>query len=216
MVPRQRPKVSLQWCQMRVMASQITENSIASSKLHSGQQERKHQSSLWWPVDSSHIGLAMLKVFPRHDVIRHEMTSSVMKAIVKDTNQYIETPTWSHSAKLIHIRDVTMSAMTSQIAGVLIVYSAVCSSRSKKTTKLRVTGICVGNSPVTGEFPAQMASSAENVSIWWRHHANCRYHKVALNIRTSPWYSSNNSKVSVVTVKSPNSTKIQFLVTIWD
>ena len=22
----------------------------------------------------------------------------------------------------------------------------------------------------TGEFPAQMASNAENVSIWWRHH----------------------------------------------
>ena len=25
-------------------------------------------------------------------------------------------------------------------------------------------------SPATGEFPAQMASNAENVSIWWRHH----------------------------------------------
>ena len=42
--------------------------------------------------------------------------------------------------------------------------------RSKKTSKLRVTGFCEGNSPVTGEFPAQMASNAENVSIWWRHH----------------------------------------------
>ena len=41
---------------------------------------------------------------------------------------------------------------------------------SKKTPKLRVTGLCVGNSPVTGEFPAQRASNAENVSIWWRHH----------------------------------------------
>ena len=42
--------------------------------------------------------------------------------------------------------------------------------RSKKTSKLRVTGLCAGNSPVTGEFPAQRASNAENVSIWWRHH----------------------------------------------
>ena len=42
--------------------------------------------------------------------------------------------------------------------------------RSRKTALLRVTGLCVGNSPVTGEFPAQMASNAENVSIWWRHH----------------------------------------------
>ena len=42
--------------------------------------------------------------------------------------------------------------------------------RSKNTSKLRVTGLCAGNSPETGEFPAQMASNAENVSIWWRHH----------------------------------------------
>ena len=42
--------------------------------------------------------------------------------------------------------------------------------RSKKTSKLRVTDLCAGNSPGTGEFSAQMASNAENVSIWWRHH----------------------------------------------
>ena len=41
--------------------------------------------------------------------------------------------------------------------------------RSKKTSKPRVTGLCTGNSPVTGEFPTQKASHAENVSIWWRH-----------------------------------------------
>ena len=42
--------------------------------------------------------------------------------------------------------------------------------RSKKTSKLSVTGLCAGNSPGTGEFPAEMASNAETVSIWWRHH----------------------------------------------
>ena len=41
---------------------------------------------------------------------------------------------------------------------------------SKKTSKLHVTGLCAGDLPGTGEFPAQMASNAENVSIWWRHH----------------------------------------------
>ena len=46
--------------------------------------------------------------------------------------------------------------------------------RSKKTSKLRVTGLCVVNSPGTGEFSAQMASYAENVSIWWRHHGITR------------------------------------------
>ena len=43
---------------------------------------------------------------------------------------------------------------------------------------LRVTGLCVGNSPGTGEFPEQMASNAENVSISWRHHDK---------INTSQW-----------------------------
>ena len=39
-----------------------------------------------------------------------------------------------------------------------------------KKSKLRVTGLCEGNSPVTGEFPAQRASNTENASISWRHH----------------------------------------------
>ena len=43
--------------------------------------------------------------------------------------------------------------------------------RSKKTSKLHVTGLCEGNSPMTGEFPSQRASNAENVSISWRHHS---------------------------------------------
>ena len=43
--------------------------------------------------------------------------------------------------------------------------------RSKKTSKLRVICLCAGNSPVTGEFPAQMARNAENVFTVRRHHA---------------------------------------------
>ena len=37
--------------------------------------------------------------------------------------------------------------------------------RSKKLSKLRATGLCAGNSPVTGEFPTQRAINAEDVSI---------------------------------------------------
>ena len=43
-------------------------------------------------------------------------------------------------------------------------------SRSTKPSKLRVTGLCGVNSPLAGEYRAQRASTAENVSIWWRHH----------------------------------------------
>ena len=42
---------------------------------------------------------------------------------------------------------------------------------SKKTSQFRVIGLCEGNPPVIGEFSSQRTSNAENVSIWWRHHA---------------------------------------------
>ena len=43
-----------------------------------------------------------------------------------------------------HYDDVIMSAMASQITSLTIVYSR---HRSKKTSNLRVTGLCEGNSP---------------------------------------------------------------------
>ena len=64
-----------------------------------------------------------------------------------------------------------MGKMASLITSLIIVYSTVYSGADeRKKSKLRATGLCVGNSPGTGEFPAQKASDAENVSIWWRHH----------------------------------------------
>ena len=50
----------------------------------------------------------------------------------------------------LHYCDIIMGTMASQITSLTIVYST--------------------DLPVTGEFPAQRASYAENVSIWWRHH----------------------------------------------
>ena len=75
-----------------------------------------------------------------------------------------------------HYSDAIIGAMASQITSLAIVYSTVYfRRRSKKTSKLRVTGLFVGNSPVTGELPTQRASNAENVSIWWRNYVN-RHH----------------------------------------
>ena len=48
--------------------------------------------------------------------------------------------------------------------------------KSKKTSKLRVNGLCVGNSPETGEFPAQKASNAESVTIWWLDYVEKKKH----------------------------------------
>ena len=71
-----------------------------------------------------------------------------------------------------HYCDIIMGTMASQITSSTIVYSNFYSGADqKKKSKLCITGLCVWNSPVTGEFPAQMASNAENVSIWWCHDA---------------------------------------------
>ena len=67
--------------------------------------------------------------------------------------------------------DVIMGMMASQITSLMIVYWTFYSGvDQRKHQKLSVTGLCEGNSPVTGEFPAQRSSNSENVSIWWRHH----------------------------------------------
>ena len=42
--------------------------------------------------------------------------------------------------------------------------------RSKKTSKLLVTGLCVGNSPGPVNSPHKGPVTRKTVSIWWRHH----------------------------------------------
>ena len=71
----------------------------------------------------------------------------------------------SHFIQLYY-SDVIMSAKASQTTRVSIVCSTIC-RRSKKQSKLRVTGLCEGNPPVTGGLSSQRASNAENASIWW-------------------------------------------------
>ena len=105
------------------------------------------------------------------------------------------TATTIQIATMTHYNDVILSAMASRITSLAIVCSAIYfRRRSKKTSKLRATGLCAGNSPVTGEFPAQKASNAENVSIWWRHHdllsyANPEYGVATIchQVRCLPW-----------------------------
>ena len=81
----------------------------------------------------------------------------------------------------------------------------------KKTSKLRVTvrvtGLCEGNSPLTGEFPSQRSSNAENVSIWWRHHVYS-YPTVSLHLHSHLFFSVALNPSRVTWVNHPkNPTK---------
>ena len=80
--------------------------------------------------------------------------------------------------------------------------------RSKKTSMLGITGLCAGYSPVTGEFAAQTASNAENVSIWWRHHVNEKPEMYGMAGNWIDWKIENklyvfNRSVPKYTVGSP-------------
>ena len=79
--------------------------------------------------------------------------------------------------------------------------------RSKKTSKPRVTGVCDGNSPVTGDFPAPKSSTAENVSISWRQHEwskRVRTNEFTVK-RTNEWI-KQISLISVDTITRKRST----------
>ena len=100
--------------------------------------------------------------------IRPHLTTSLLLLLLfyHNQNDAVLDMHVVHADNLQHYNDVITSVVASQITSLTIVYSTVY---SEKTSKLRVTGLCEGNSPVTGEFPTQRASNAENVSIWWRH-----------------------------------------------
>ena len=86
-----------------------------------------------------------------------------------------------------HYCGVIMGATASQITSLTIVYSTVYSDADQRkhqgsASLAFVRGIHRG--PV--QFPAQMASNAENVYIWWRHH-ECYKISASVWVRWSRW-----------------------------
>ena len=65
---------------------------------------------------------------------------------------------------------VIMGFISSQITSLTIVYSIVYSDADQRKHQSSASLALVQGIHRFGEFPVQMASNAENVSIWWRHH----------------------------------------------
>ena len=99
-----------------------------------------------------------------------------------------------------HYNDVMMSTMATmanhQPHDCLL--NRLFKRRSKKTSKFRVTGLCEGSSPETGEFPAQRASNAEKVSIWWRHHDS----GYDICVNKTPWLAGTKTGISCLNYRS--------------
>ena len=103
----------------------------------------------------------------------------------------------NHHRVMLHIfkRDVEQNSPASPLFT-----QPLFGRRSKKTSKLRVTSLCVGNSPGIGEFPAQMVSNGENVPIWWRHHRHPISSKFLRNIVIWTQYIRNTIMISPAVV----------------
>ena len=153
---------------------------------YSSVDQRRHQSSASlafvrgthrWPLDFSHKGPVVPKMLPFDNVItsadsslfrlRGHQSPSVFRTFLGwSPGGFTQVLTFSFALRWRHNERDSVS--NHQPHDCLL--NRLFRRRSKKTSKLRVTGFCVVNSPGTGEFTAQMVSNAENISNWWRHH----------------------------------------------
>ena len=163
--------LSHMWRQERGPFLSITEQSLANEKRCYICYVFAH-----WLLHCLTIVTTMYSAFPpttRHFSVRWFNTASFISTVLSiiSTQWFKIVFDYDFQMHYRHYDDVIMGAMASHITSLMIVYSTVYSGADQsKHQNLRVIGLCGGNSPGTGKFPAQMASNAENVSIWWRHH----------------------------------------------
>ena len=123
-----------------------------------------HYDTFWWCLKYVNFGYFIL-------IIAVQIASALSCLTI-----FLQEPLGGHWCMMLHAlqwrHNEHDGVPNSQRLDCLL--SRLFRRRSKKTSKLRVTGLCEGNSPVTCEFPAQRASNAKNVAIWWRHHGCSR------------------------------------------
>ena len=105
----------------------------------------KHRSTVWIITDRSARYICMICL----SVVIDDYGCKVVYFLYLD---------WDH------YNGVIMNAMTSQITSLTIVYSSFIQTKIKKTHQFPRQW------PLCKDFPAQRASNARLVSIWWRHH----------------------------------------------
>ena len=146
---------------------------------NSAPQCSQHSQSAHNALHSNHTDHKLVTVYSRSATARG--TTGVMDRVGLNKNYSAVWCTGKEpTCASLHQSGVIMSAMAFYFTGVSFVSSNVCSG-IKETSKLRITGHCEGNSPVTSEFPAQRASNEESVSIWWRHHGKGSYVMVSVH-----------------------------------
>ena len=108
----------------------------------------------YFPVPvSEHETLVSWIPWPKFYSVKKHNYCALSVTYCAVTNYPAHTLHWRH-----HEHDGVSPLATRQFTQPFI------QAQMKENIKVRITGLCEGNSPVTGD------SNAENVSIWWRHH----------------------------------------------
>ena len=104
----------------------------------------------------------------------------------------------------LHYSDVIMSTIASRISSLNITQSFI-QAQIKENIKTPRHWPCAGNSPATGEFPTQMATNAENVSIWWCHYERLNLYLLECMLNSRDWLqtSANVSLQTLFVFKPP-------------
>ena len=90
------------------------------------------------------------------------------KRILLQLDMFMMKMQYSLKYTILIYNDIIMCAMASKITDLTIVYSSVFSGADQRKHRSSMSLAFVRE--LTGEFRAQMASNAENFSIWWCHH----------------------------------------------
>ena len=127
------------------MASQLTSLMTVYLTVYSGTDQSKHQSSTslgfgWgihrWPVNSSHKRPVTRKMLPFDDVIKGSSKSQICPRV---TMRFLSEK----------------APMSSVYKRTIAIFKTLCVAFIQETFSA-LLALCAGNSPVTGEFPAQM------------------------------------------------------------
>ena len=166
------------WCLLLVAASCVARTAPLTT-MHSASriQSRTRDKRPPWPIPhtwqhlahASAVNSLYLQGLRKYQLHLKISTTFWFKLL------WPSDPIWRHwiGPALFHYNEVIMGAIASQITSLTIVYSTVYSDADQRKHQSSASLAFVrGNSPVSGEFPAQMASKAENVYIWWRHHGS--------------------------------------------
>ena len=126
------------------------------------------QEILIWP--NIHVIKAMIKLFIRESALLIQFqTHTLVKKRVHKTLYFQQTLQWRHNKRNGASNRRRLDCLLNRLLR----------RRWKKTSKLRVTGLCERNSPVTGEFTSRRTSFHLMTSSWKK-----------ITIGTIPWHRS--------------------------